>query len=252
MALLWQHHENGTDYEVRSAGQTRRLYTNGVFHSQYNPNRPVTGNIWDLLLLPAFFKPPGTVRRVLLLGVGGGAVIQLLRRYIQPGLITGVELNPVHLSVARRFFGVKGTDVELVQADAVQWLSAYKGPGFDLVIDDLFSDAGGQPQRAVAVDDQWLPQLEQVLSKAGVLTINFASGKELKRSMNATRRLLAKHFACVFGMKTSQNHNTIAVYTRQPATSMQLRSALAAVPALNPRLKSAQLNYSIRQIIQAC
>ncbi len=249
MALLWQHSENGTNYQVRSAGQTRRLYTNGVFHSQYNPNHPVTGNIWDLLLLPAYFVPAGMVKRVLLLGVGGGAVIQLLRRYIQPELITGVEINPIHLSVARRYFGVKGTDVELVQADAIQWLADYKDAAFDLVIDDLFSDADGEPQRAVAVDDQWLSQLETVLSKTGVLSVNFASGKELKQAIHATQPVLKKRFASVFGMKTCQNHNTIGVFTRQPATSLQLRSRLAEVPALNPRRKSAQLNYSIRQLI---
>lgn len=249
MALLWQHSKNGTFYEVRSAGQTRRLYTNGVFHSQYNPNHPVTGNIWDLLLLPAFFTPPGTVRCVLLLGVGGGAVIQLLRRYIQPEHITGIELDPVHLTVARRFFGIKGDGVQLVQADAVQWLSSYKGAAFDLVIDDLFSDTDSEPQRAIVVDESWLAQLQAVLSDTGVLAINFASGKELKQSMNQNRRLLKKYFDSVFGMKTSQNHNTIGVFTRQSATSTQLRNRLAEVPALNPRRKSAQLNYTIRQIV---
>ena len=249
MALLWQHREKDTHYEVRSAGQTRRLYTNGVFHSQYNPVRPVTGNIWDLLLLPAYFNQPGTIKRVLVLGVGGGAVIQLLRRYVQPDLIVGVELNPIHLSVARRFFGVKGADVELIQADAIQWLSEYSGEPFDLVIDDLFGDVDGDPQRAVVVDDQWLAQLCRVLSKTGVLTINFVSGKELKRAMSASQRSLKKQFASVFGMKTIQNYNTIGVFTRQPATSEQLRSRLADVPALNPRRKSTQLQYSIRRII---
>jgi spermidine synthase len=76
VSLLWERRIGGTLYQVRNAGRTRRLYTNGVFHSQYNPARPVTGSVWDLLLLPAFFYAPGELRRVLVLGVGGGAVIQ--------------------------------------------------------------------------------------------------------------------------------------------------------------------------------
>ena len=76
MALLWSEQDGDSRYEVRSAGNTRRLYTNGVFHSQYNPNNPVTGSVWDLLLLPAFFLPPGRPRRVLVLGVGGGENIR--------------------------------------------------------------------------------------------------------------------------------------------------------------------------------
>ena len=55
MAILWQKKIKNTQYEVRSAGQTRRLYTDGVFHSQFNPNRAITGGVWDLLMLPTFF-----------------------------------------------------------------------------------------------------------------------------------------------------------------------------------------------------
>ncbi|QKQ25565.1 hypothetical protein [Candidatus Reidiella endopervernicosa] len=58
MALLWYRKEGESRYEVRSAGATRRLYTNGVFHSQYNPNRPISGSVWGLLMLPALYYPP--------------------------------------------------------------------------------------------------------------------------------------------------------------------------------------------------
>jgi len=61
---------------VRSAGYSLRLYTDGVFHTQYNPGNPLTGHIWDLLMLPAFFYEPDTIKRVLVLGVGGVASIQ--------------------------------------------------------------------------------------------------------------------------------------------------------------------------------
>ena len=101
MALLWHKQDGNTRYEVRSAGNTRRLYTNGVFHSQYNSTQPVTGSVWDLLLLPAFFLPASSLKRVLVLGVGGGAVIRQLNHFLQPEQIVGVELNPVHLEVAR-------------------------------------------------------------------------------------------------------------------------------------------------------
>lgn len=249
MALLWQHSENGTRYEVRSAGQTRRLYTNGVFHSQYNPHRPVTGNIWDLMLLPAYFSQPGTIRRVLVLGVGGGAVIQLLRRYVRPEQVIGVELDPVHLSVARRFFGVRGADVRLLRADAVEWVSEYRGEPFDLVIDDLFGETAGEPHRAVTMDSHWLEALNRILSRRGVLAVNFISGRELRRAMHENRALLERQFAGVFGMKTAQNYNTVGVFTREPARSEQLRDRLADVPGLNPRRKSSRLRYTIRRIV---
>ena len=140
MSLLWEKRTAGAHYQVRQAGRSLRLYTNGVFHSQYNPRRPVTGSVWDLLWLPAFFYPPDKLQRILVLGVGGGAVIRHLRRFIQPEKIVGVELSKIHLSIARRFFGIGGDDVELYQADAVDWVERYSGPPFDMIIDDLFTD----------------------------------------------------------------------------------------------------------------
>lgn len=55
MAIVWSRQLSGVHYEVRSAGNSLRLYTDGVFHSQYNPCRLITGHVWDLLMLPAFF-----------------------------------------------------------------------------------------------------------------------------------------------------------------------------------------------------
>jgi len=45
MAIIWQKNIDGTKYEVRAAGKTRRLYTNGVCHSEFNPDKLVTGSI---------------------------------------------------------------------------------------------------------------------------------------------------------------------------------------------------------------
>src|SRR5690606_1943682 len=84
MALIWSKRHGNVKYEVRSAGNTRRLYSNGVFHSSYNPSRAITGGVWDLLMMPAFLYPPGAIRRVLLLGVGGGTVIRQLQAFVRP------------------------------------------------------------------------------------------------------------------------------------------------------------------------
>ena len=106
MALVWKKKIRGANYEIRKAGNTTRLYTDGVFHSQFNPDNPITRSIWDLLMLPAYFYEPNTIKRILVLGVGGGSVIRLLHNYIQPDEITGIELNPVHVTIAKRFFGI--------------------------------------------------------------------------------------------------------------------------------------------------
>ncbi len=246
VSLIWEQQRGDTLYQVRRAGGSLRLYTNGVLHSQYNAARPLTGSVWDLLMLPAFFLPPGNIRRVLVLGIGGGAVIQQLRRFVQPASILGVELSAVHLSIARRFFGVRGKDVRLIRADAARWLRGYRGEAFDMVVDDLFADADGQPVRAVPASRQWSALLLRHVAAGGVLVCNFPTSQELQSSAFLSEQRIRSRFVSAFGLSTAQNENAVGVFCRAPATTRQLRERLKAAPGLDPR--RGRLGYRIRTL----
>ncbi len=75
MALIWQKQNHATDYRVVRAGASIRLYRNGVLHSQWNPRQPVKGNLWELFLLSSLGNE-GALKRALVLGLGGGAVVK--------------------------------------------------------------------------------------------------------------------------------------------------------------------------------
>ncbi len=247
MAILWYKQAGPTRYEVRSAGNSIRLYTNNVFHSQYNPMRPISGSIWDLLMLPAFFAPE-TVQRVLLLGVGGGAVIRQLNDFLQPELIVGVELDPVHLEIAERFFEVKAPNVQLVHADALQWVDEYAGERFDMIIDDLFSDANGEPQRVVAASSRWFDRLSSLLAPQGILVSNFADADELKDCGWFRNRRLRERFPAAFRLTAPLYQNVIGVFLRKPADTAQLRRNLMPFPVLDTARRNGTLRYSIRRL----
>ena len=143
MAIVWSYATEADYYQVRTAGASVRLYRNGVHHSQWNPKRPLSGSVWDLLALPALYRKLGTVRTVCVLGFGAGAVAGVLQAVASPDSITGVELDPMHLSIADGFFDcVEGC--ELVAGDAVEWVQEQDGvSGYDLIIDDLLDLIGG-------------------------------------------------------------------------------------------------------------
>jgi len=246
MSIVWERLQGDTRYQVRRAGASLRLYTNGVLHTQYNPRRPLTGSVWDLLTLAAFLRPPGQVQRVLVLGIGGGAVIQQLRHFVHPQSLVGVELSGVHLSIARRFFGVRGGDVHLVRADAVRWLRGYRGEPFDLIVDDLFADADGQPERAVAADGRWSRLLLRHLTPAGILAVNFPTRQELDSAALLAEPDIRACFASAFRLSTPQNDNAVGVFCRLHATPRQLRERLKKTPGLDPR--SGPLRYRIRSL----
>ena len=138
MAIIWQKQKNNTKYEIRSAGATRRLYKNGVCHSQFNSNRVLTGSVWDLLFIPGLLFDRDTPLKVLVLGVGGGAVIRLFDHFFQDCEIHGVELDSLHIDLAKRFFGIEKDNVLIQEADAKQWVDTYEGGPFDIVIEDVF------------------------------------------------------------------------------------------------------------------
>jgi spermidine synthase len=243
MALLWHKQIGDTLYEVRTAGRSRRLYTNGVFHSQYHPERAHSGGVWDLLTVPAFFKPSGRVQRVLLLGVGGGSVIHLLRHFVAPSEIVGVELSQTHLQIAKKFFGIKKSMASLHHADAVEWLTNYEGPPFDMIIDDLFGNDAGT-ERAVPADSPWCKTLLQNLSHNGILVMNFIGHKALRNSACFTDPAIARHIKSAFQLSLPAYENTIGVFCAAPANSKTLRQRLDAIPELS----RGRLDFRIRTL----
>ncbi len=248
MAILWTAEIDGTRYEVRSAGATRRLYTAGVFHSQFNPNNPVTGSVWDLLLLPLFFYPEGRIRRVLVLGVGGGAVIRQLRHFTTTEQIVGVELNSVHLELAERFFGVSGSETALHQADAAAWVEHYRGPPFDLIVDDLFGESAGEPVRAIPADPTWFAALSRLLTPEGAIVMNFASETDLRRCGYFHDPATRERFVSAFLFTTPLYENAVAAFLGIASDGATLRSNMSTRRELDTRRKSCRLRYRLRKL----
>ncbi|MDX1692571.1 MAG: hypothetical protein R3208_02325 [Ketobacteraceae bacterium] len=249
MAILWQQQEDGTHYEVRQAGRSVRLYSNGVLHSQYNPDRPVTRSVWDLLTLPALFLPQDHIQRVLLLGVGGGAVLHQLNRWFNPGLMIGVELSGVHLHVAKHYFQLNNANTVLYEADARDWLSQYQGPPFDMIIDDLYGHHEGEPVRAVPLDRNWCELLDRHVAHDGLLVVNTVAWKELKQSSLVADADLQQRFASAFRLVTPTCDNAVGAFFRRPAKKRFFRERMAALEELNQADRSGLLRYQIRKLL---
>ena len=249
MALLWHKQHNGKRYEVRSAGQARRLYTEGVFHTQIHPQRFLTANVWDCLSLSSLFLPSAYVRRVLVLGVGGGAVIRQIGQLFPQAHFVGVELDKVHLQLAKRFFGLSSKRITLVHADALAWVAQYRGPKFDLIIDDLFTEAAGQPLRVQAADRRWFAQLSRHLRARGALVFNFISPRELQRCSFFQDRATQQDFKSVYRFTLQVYENAVGIFLRQPASLAQWRQQLQQHPPMQREYQRQSNTYRLRQLV---
>src|SRR5215470_3959084 len=123
--------------EVRESRKGRALRVDGTFASWYVPGRAHTGSVWDALVAPLCWLPPSRRRAVLVLGLGAGSAARLVRAIAPRARIVGVERSAGVLRAARRHFDLDAVGVEIVHADARDYLARSRAH-FDAVIEDLF------------------------------------------------------------------------------------------------------------------
>jgi spermidine synthase len=230
MAIVWQKKHQGTQYQVRRAGQTLRLYTDNVLHSQFNPKKKLTGSVWDLLFLPALSLPKDKPLRILVLGVGGGAVIHMLNEFLNCEKIIGLELNPIHIQVAEKHFAVKGDNIELIQDDAIKWVKNFKAKKgadkFDLIIDDLFYEEDGEPVKVAPPNSAWFYQLFSLLKPKGSIIMNFVGRHTAMKAAPLYDDYAAKLFPHGLHFTTPYYDNHVLAFSSQALTSKLIRQAI--------------------------
>lgn len=233
MTILLREERDGRVFEIREAGNSRRLYVDGVFHTSHNPSRPLTGSVWDPLALSAFFAPPDTVRDCLLLGVGGGAAVHLLRRHVGTRSITAVDYDGHILDLARTWFDLEGDDLEIVEADAIAWIGSAPKRSYDLIVDDLFEEDEGEPLRHPdAATGRWWRKLAKRLRPDGVLVVNFAWESDVTSSDLCQDIRFRERFACAFRFTFPAYENCIVALCRRPVALSTFRRRLANHPEL--------------------
>ncbi len=245
MSLLWEHTNQDTHYSVRSAGESVRLYSNGVFHTQWNPRKPFAGGVWDCLSLPSLYRSATSQARILVLGLGGGAVVQQLQSLLPEAHITAIEIDPIHIQVAREWFGITDDMANIVEADAVAWLTRYTGTGFDYIVDDLFGHLSSDVKRSHQLDSTWLNSLSACLNSDGTLVCNCESTKELKTSLAAYR---GKGFVDGYSWHLPNYDNAIGVFLREPVDAKSWSRNLGK-SGLSASAKKQAMHISRRKLV---
>ncbi|MBM3283753.1 methyltransferase domain-containing protein [Candidatus Gottesmanbacteria bacterium] len=111
------------------------------------------------------------IRNALILGIGGGTLIRLLRKYYPDISITGIEIDPVMIKIAKKYFDDKSLiPVRVIIGDATVWIRQQKIKDiFDLIIVDLYI---GKFNPAGARTKDFLLRLKQLLNKQGFVIYN--------------------------------------------------------------------------------
>ncbi len=246
MAIVWSQTIESNHYEVRSAGATLRLYRNGVNHSQWNPNRPLSGCIWDLIALPALYRPKGSVNSVLMLGFGAGTVARKLRELVEPEYIVGIELDPIHLSIADGFFECT-EGCELVAADAVEWVQEESAESnrvqFDMIIDDLYGEEEEMAVRCAPLDLEWCQNLAKLVKADGMLVFNMIEPRKVRHLPPMTDATLREQFPYVKVFRMEGYENRIVAFSGSPLEGSVFKSQLSDICRRSPRCRGVEKRY---------
>ena len=115
---------------VRSLGFGTYIQVNNLTQSG-----GVVEDIWKQTLKQINQLTNQPINSCLILGLGGGTVAKLAKKYWPESEITGVEIDPVMVELGKKYLGLKST--KIIIQDAYEFIKKNKKI-YDLVIVDLY------------------------------------------------------------------------------------------------------------------
>ncbi len=111
-------------------------------------------------------------KRVLVLGLGGGALVHALRFMLPEAQITVVERRQKVVDTARHFFGLRDLEGVDYQVEDAELFMQQGFEPWDLIFTDLYDEEGVSPEQS---RDSFLEPCMDRLSEEGVLVLNLWS-----------------------------------------------------------------------------
>ncbi|HYE84742.1 MAG TPA: fused MFS/spermidine synthase [Vicinamibacterales bacterium] len=171
-------------------------------------------------------------RRVLIVGLGGGAMVRFLTHHEPHLQIDAVEIDPAVVRIADQYFGVRSAgNVRVHTADAVKFVESITDR-YDLILMDAFlrpssdTDATGVPTRLKTLE--FLGRLKQALTPGGAIAFNINEHSGMADDIAAVATAFGG--VAVYRCPPSQNKVAIATADAMP-TDEQIRSRMAALDA---------------------
>ena len=228
----------GSDDRSSSAGQTCRLtsmalsFTRSIVQALCSP---VASGIHSALgTLRTARHHPARAR----VGPRGGAVIPILERIPEA---RGRSWRSSSIRSAQDLLGASSVFARRLDAASLKAMPspgfrAYRGPPFQMIIDDISTEQNGEPVRAVRADATWIQSLSAILDQKGILPLNAFSRGALhnarcfadarSRRFGAAYRLEDPRFENAIGVASRLGANTNAFWRRVRSTTA-IRQPLA-------------------------
>lgn len=182
----------------------------GAIHAWWHSDRLLTGLAWDNLAAACLLRQTGPPRSVLMLGLAGGTTMRTLRHLLPKTRLTAVEIDPQIISLAKHWMELDELQIEVVRADAYEWLRRSRRR-FDVVIDDVYLAGAEDVYRPGNWGAEQFDLARRAVAKGGLLAANLVTGKGHRAVQSRVRQLFRDAWPEVRSVTTRDSLNETLV-----------------------------------------
>jgi spermidine synthase len=216
---------------VQVGTKTELILNEGeAVHSIYDPQSLVTGGPWDYFLIADSFRPAQASEPepmdVAILGLAGGTAARQYTAAFGSGVeITGVEIDPEILNVARSYFHLDEPNVHPVVDDARYWLNTHAGQ-YDVIMVDAYR----QPYIPFHLTTrEFFTEVRGHLRPGGVAVVNAGRTASDYRLVDAIASTMAAVYPSVFLVDVPEFTNTLVYASTEPTTLADVEHNLGLI-----------------------
>lgn len=201
---------------VQDSGNTYLVLNEGhAVHSVYNPDSVLAYGIWDYFLMAPYFNAherQEDVHSLLLIGLAAGTVARQYTAVYGDIPIDGVEIDPVIVRVARRYFDMNEPNLNAIVQDGRYFLETT-----DRKYDVVGIDAYRQPYIPFHLTTrEFFSRVRDHLTEGGVVAINAGRTETDFRLVDVLASTMKAVFPNVYIIDAQRNLNSLIVGTVQP------------------------------------
>lgn len=215
------------------------LYLNEghAIHSLYYPGdavQPLSNGPWDYFAVAPFFQAnerPAAIKDVCIIGLAGGTVAQRMNQIYGAGVqIDGVEIDPKIVDVARQFFNLDASHVNVIVQDGRYYMRTT-----DKHYDVIAADAYHQPYIPFQLTTQeFFREAYDHLNDNGTFIVNAGRSNTDYRLVNVISDTMRSVFPNVYLIDTPAFTNTMVIGTKNPTSLANFATNINAVRQTNP------------------
>ncbi|WP_299026726.1 fused MFS/spermidine synthase [uncultured Thermanaerothrix sp.] len=210
--------------QVLQEGEFRLLRLNegqGI-HSIYHPTQRFFGGPWEQVLIAPFFNPPpvttNVVTRIAIVGLAAGTTALQATEVYPHAQIDGFEIDPRIVEVARQYFGMNESNLNVIIQDG-RWGLATSPHHYQIISLDAYRPPY-IPWHMTTVE--FFQIVYDHLTPEGVAVVNVGRGPQDRRLLERLSSTMQRVFPSVHVVDLPGTFNSLLYATRQPTDAANL------------------------------